>query len=178
MKKKLTLKQEAFVNEYLIDLNATQAAIRAGYSPKRADAIGYENLRKPVIAEALAKAKAKREARVQITQDRVLKEEACLAFSDITEIFNAPTLLTPQDLPEHVRRSISSVKVKESPGGIREFEYKFWDKGAALKRVSQHLGLYEADNKQKNAFLELISALKAKNPKLAQDVVDRLKDAD
>ena len=177
MKKKLTAKQEAFVNEYLIDLNATQAAIRAGYSPKRADVIGYENLRKTVVAEALAKAKAKRDVRVQITQDRVLKEEACLAFSDVTQIFSSASLSSPEELPEEVRRSISSIKVKELPDGSREYEYKTWDKGQALKRVSQHLGLYEADNKQKNSFLELIAALKAKNPKLAQDVVDRLKDA-
>lgn len=70
---KLTAKQARFVDEYLIDLNATQAAIRAGYSPKTAKEIGAENLTKPNIAQALAEAQAKVSERVEITQDMVLK---------------------------------------------------------------------------------------------------------
>ncbi len=69
---KLTAKQERFVAEYLIDLNATQAAIRAGYSEKTASETGYENLRKPQIAEAVQKALAERSERTEITQDYVL----------------------------------------------------------------------------------------------------------
>ena len=70
--KKLTAKQESFVAEYLIDLNATQAAIRAGYSEKTASETGYENLRKPQIAEAVQKALAERSERTEVTQDYVL----------------------------------------------------------------------------------------------------------
>ena len=69
---KLTAKQERFVAEYLIDLNATQAAIRAGYSVKTAAETGYENLRKPQIADAVQKALAERAERTEITQDYVL----------------------------------------------------------------------------------------------------------
>jgi len=65
-------KQIAFVQEYLIDLNATQAAIRAGYSKKTAKEIGCENLTKPHIAKAIRQAFKKREERVEITQDLVL----------------------------------------------------------------------------------------------------------
>lgn len=54
----LTAKQQRFVEEYLVDLNASAAARRAGYSPKRADAMGHENLRKPDVAAAIAAAKA------------------------------------------------------------------------------------------------------------------------
>ena len=65
----LTPKQERFVAEYLIDLNATQAAIRAGYSVKTAKQAGSENLSKPDIAKAVQDAQAARAARTEITQD-------------------------------------------------------------------------------------------------------------
>ena len=69
----LTAKQQVFVNEYLIDLNATQAAIRAGYSVKTADVIGCENLGKPYIQEAIQKSMDKRASKVAITADNVLQ---------------------------------------------------------------------------------------------------------
>ena len=69
---KLTPKQQRFVAEYLVDLNATQAAIRAGYSPKTAGQVGFENLKKPEIQAAIQKAQQKRSERTEITQDYVL----------------------------------------------------------------------------------------------------------
>jgi phage terminase small subunit len=69
----LTDKQECFVEEYLIDLNATQAAIRSGYSEKTAHAIGPENLSKPEISAAITEAQAERSARTSVTQDYVLE---------------------------------------------------------------------------------------------------------
>ena len=72
MADKLTDKQQAFVNEYLVDLNATQAAIRAGYSEKTANVIGPENLAKPCIAEAIQKAMQERAGRTEINADYVL----------------------------------------------------------------------------------------------------------
>jgi len=70
---KLTDKQERFVSEYLIDLNATQAAIRAGYSKKTAQQQGSENLSKPVISEAIAKAKNEAAKRNETTVDMIDK---------------------------------------------------------------------------------------------------------
>lgn len=72
--KMLNPKQQRFVDEYLIDLNATQAAIRAGYSEKTAAVIGAENLIKPNIAQAIQKGMNDRKARVEITQDKVLQD--------------------------------------------------------------------------------------------------------
>jgi phage terminase small subunit len=69
---KLTKKQQAFVNEYLVDLNATQAAIRAGYSKSTSYSIGNENLNKPEIATAIQSAMDKRSKRVEIDADYVL----------------------------------------------------------------------------------------------------------
>lgn len=70
----MTPKQQRFVDEYLIDLNATQAAIRAGYSPGTAYSIGNENLSKPEIADAIATAAAARAERTQIDADYVLRQ--------------------------------------------------------------------------------------------------------
>ena len=73
MKKKLTNKQKMFCKEYLKDLNATQAAIRAGYSKKTAEVIGFENLRKPKINEQIQKEMDKRSERIKINADDVLE---------------------------------------------------------------------------------------------------------
>lgn len=70
---KLTAKQQRFCDEYLIDLNATQAAIRAGYSKKTAGRIGTENVQKPVIKEYIAQRMAEKESRLIADQDEVLK---------------------------------------------------------------------------------------------------------
>lgn len=83
---KLTPKQQRFVDEYLIDLNATQAAIRAGYSPKTAQEIGAQNLSKLIIAQAIEQAKAERSERTKINQDEVLKMWHDLATVDYNEI--------------------------------------------------------------------------------------------
>jgi len=93
---KLTPKQQAFVNEYLIDLNATQAAIRAGYSVKTAQMIGSENLSKPIIQEAVQQALDARADRVEITADNVLKEIATIAFAQIN--IDDTTIKTPDKL--------------------------------------------------------------------------------
>src|SRR5215212_3944482 len=79
----LSPKQTRFIEEYLVDLNASQAALRAGYSARTAPAIGLENLEKPLIKSALAEARARRAERVGITQDQVLAEFGIVSFSDI-----------------------------------------------------------------------------------------------
>jgi len=84
----LTPKQQLFVNEYLVDLNATQAAIRAGYSPKRADAMGHENLRKPEIAAALMERMNKRAEQTQIDAEWVLKRLAQDATADVADLYH------------------------------------------------------------------------------------------
>ena len=88
---KLTPKQQRFVDEYLIDLNATQAAIRAGYSPKTADKIASQLLGKTRVAEAIEQAKAERSERTKITQDDVLKmwhDLAAVDYNEISQLLN------------------------------------------------------------------------------------------
>jgi phage terminase small subunit len=86
---RLTPKQERFIAEYICDLNATQAALRAGYSRHTAAFIGAENLKKPQIAAALRVAMKDREARTLVTADRTVTEAARLAFTDVRKIFDA-----------------------------------------------------------------------------------------
>ena len=85
---KLTPKQQRFVEEYLCDLNATQAAIRAGYSAKTAEVIGHENLRKPNIQSEIDKVLANRSARTEITADKVLKRWWDIATADPNDIIH------------------------------------------------------------------------------------------
>ena len=86
--KGLTAKQERFVQEYLVDLNATQAAIRAGYSEKRADQTGYENLRKPEIQKRIQALKDKTADKLEITAERVLQERAKIAFANAKYLYD------------------------------------------------------------------------------------------
>ena len=83
---KLTPKQERFVQEYMVDLNALQAAIRAGYSKDTAGVIGHENLKKPYIQAAIARARQEQQQRTQITVDSVVKELAQVAFADARDL--------------------------------------------------------------------------------------------
>ncbi len=147
----MTPKQQVFVNEYLIDLNATQAAIRAGYSEKTAKAIGQENLTKPAIAAAIADAQQERGDRVALTADRVLLEIGRLATSDLRRAFNADGgLRSPTTWDDDTAAAISSVKVvtRRAPGGGEdaEVEYvtevKLWDKNSALDKAGKHLGMF------------------------------------
>ena len=82
----LNPKQQRFVDEYLVDLNATQAAIRAGYSADTAGQIGHELLKKPEIQHGLAEARKRQQERTGITADRVIAEIALMAFADAREL--------------------------------------------------------------------------------------------
>lgn len=147
----MTPKQQRFVDEYLIDLNATQAAIRAGYSARTAASIGEENLRKPEIAAIVAEQMAKRSARTEITADRVLQELARIGFADVRRIFTpGGGLLTPTDMDDDTAAAVASVEVVERPrrneAGEVEIEHvrkiKLNDKLGALTQMGRHLGLF------------------------------------
>lgn len=87
----LTEKQQRFVDEYLVDLNGTQAAIRAGYSANTAAEQSYEHLRKPHIQLAIAEARKRQQERTQITADRVVFELGLIAFADARELAQVKT---------------------------------------------------------------------------------------
>ena len=146
----LNEKQRLFVGEYLIDLNATQAAKRAGYSAKTSHVIGHELLKKPEIAAAVSEAMAAREKRTHITQDRVLQELARLAFSDIRKAFREDgTLKPPSELDDDMAAALAGIDTtterlrggEEDATSLTTKKIKVFDKGAALTLAMKHLGM-------------------------------------
>jgi phage terminase small subunit len=141
----LTKKQKRFVEEYLVDLNATQAAIRAGYSPQTARDIGCENLTKPNIQNAIATAMADRSRRTGINQDRVIQEIAKLAFLNPVDVIDMDEATIKGEANRDDTACIASVKVKVIPGeggNITEREVKTYDKLKALELLGKHLGMF------------------------------------
>ena len=166
----LTVKQERFVEEYLVDLNATQAAIRAGYSSKTAYAIGQQNLKKLEIQTAIQEAMDKRSKRVEVTQDRVLLEYARLAFFDPRKLFMENG--KPKDinqLDDDTAAALVGLDVLEEyegAGESREFvgytkKYKLANKLGALDSLGKHLGMFDVrsgEGREKNN--NLLAAVK------------------
>lgn len=145
-------KQIRFCEEYLIDLNATQAAIRAGYSEKTAHSIGAENLIKPEIQNYLQKRRDELANSLNITQERVLKELAAIAFSDSRKFFAEDGALKPiTDLDDESSAAISGMDIEEikqdgfTVGTVKKL--KRWDKVKALDSLCRVLG-YNAPEKK------------------------------
>lgn len=159
----LTPKQQLFIQEYMIDLNATQAAIRAGYSAKTAHSIGVENLGKPEISSALQEAMDERAARTNITQDRVLRELARIGFADMRKLLrwtgnrtvmdleaaeesgeveirhtNMVMLYDSDELDADTAAAISEIS-QTKEGALK---VKLHDKQAALVNIGKHLGMF------------------------------------
>lgn len=141
----MTKKQKRFVEEYLIDLNATQAAIRAGYSPKTANEQGARLLAKVSIQAAVSKAQAERSRRTGINQDRVLLELAKVAFLNPVDVIDMDGATIRGEANRDDTACIASVKVKTIPtddGQITEREVKTYDKLKALELLGKHLGMF------------------------------------
>ncbi len=182
---KLTDKQEMFCQEYVADadLNATRAAIKAGYSESTAQQIGSENLLKPVIKARISELQESRLKRIGLTQDEVLVELKNFAFSDITETITL-TVEQIKELPPEVRRLITQYKKvtrkilggegKDSETLVEEtIELKFIDKMKAFEMLNRHIGFYEKDNSQKDKIVISIEdrndRMKALEDKMKKD---------
>lgn len=138
----MTKKQKRFVEEYLIDLNATQAAIRAGYSPDTAGSIGSENLKKPEIRARIDRAIAERSKRTGVNQDRVLMELAKLAFVNAKDVIDFSKGKVKEDADPDDLACIQSVKIRPTEFG-EEREIKLFDKKGALVDLGKHLGMFK-----------------------------------
>lgn len=152
-------KQQRFVEEYLIDLNATQAAIRAGYSEKSAGQMAHELLKKHEIQIALSESMKARAERTKITQDMVLMELAKIGFSDIRKVVkwgNTELRSTEDDSGElveayHGLRLVASDEIDDSTAaaiseiseGREGLKVKFHDKRASLVDIGRHLGMFK-----------------------------------
>lgn len=142
---KMTHKQQLFVQEYLIDLNATQAAIRAGYSVQTANEQGSRLLTNVSIQNAIAKAMAERSKRTGINQDRVILELAKIGLINTVDVINMDEATLKSDYCREDTAAIASIKVKRIPiddGDIIEREIKTYDKVKALELLGKHLGMW------------------------------------
>ena len=139
----MTKKQKLFVEEYLIDLNATQAAIRAGYSPDTAKEIGCENLTKPNIRACIDREMAERSKRTGVNADRVVQELAKIAFVNAVDVIDPKTATVKEDALSEDTAAIQSVKVKTFGDDGLEREIKMADKLKALELLGKHMGMFK-----------------------------------
>lgn len=140
----MTKKQKLFCEEYLIDLNATQSAIRAGYSVASARQIADENLSKPDIKNYIEQALAERSKRTGINQDRVVQELARIAFVKLTDIVNDDCSIKGNASDDDLA-CIESIKVESSStdtGYSEKREVKLASKMKALELLGKHLGMW------------------------------------
>jgi phage terminase small subunit len=153
---KMTPKQKLFAREYLVDLNATQAAIRAGYSKKTARQTGTENLSKPVIAERIQELMDERAERVKYTSDQALSDLAAIIRFDFRKLYHdngdvLPVCEWPDDALLGVAgHDVSSIRLSgvtdEEPLSLFTKRLKFRDKLKAIELAMKHNAVGAMDN--------------------------------
>lgn len=143
--RRFTPRQAEFVRQYLVDLNATQAAIRAGYSVKTAYSIGAGLLQNPLVSAAIAEAQARRERRTEITQDRVVAELAKIAFGNIRDVMewgpDGVTVRSSEELTDGQAAGVAEVSKSTTRDG-GSLKLKRHDKVKALELLGRHLGMF------------------------------------
>lgn len=151
----LTDKQDQFCKEYLIDLNATQAAIRAGYSQNAAKEQASRLLTKANVQERISSLKAQRDQRTNVTMDRVINELAKIAFVNPKDLYDYKgTLNSVSDLDDNDAAAISEITHNTT---AKETKYKLHSKTTALDMLMKHVGGYSADNKQKESAITIVT---------------------
>lgn len=153
---KLTPKQKLFCNHYLISLNATESAIKAGYSKKTADVIGVQNLGKLSIKKYLEEKMSKRAEKLEITADKVIEEIAKLAFANTTDILEiTDTSIKIKDLSKLDTTCIASAEeVFDKDGNRVGVKVKLYDKTKNLELLGRHLGIFK--DKVEHSFDERV----------------------
>lgn len=137
----MTPKEDRFVKEYLIDLNATRAARRAGYSARSARSIGPRLLKRPAVQAALAEARAAHARRTQVSAERVLKELARIAFASSDDFLDwGPQGVTLRD--KTLLDADQHAAIAEISQNGKALRLKLHDKMAALDRLVRHLDLF------------------------------------
>lgn len=147
----LTDKQRAFCAEYLVDLNATAAAKRAGYSAKTAKSTGFQNMERADVRAEIQRLMDERSQRTDVTIDSVIREVARLAFSDVRKLFDDKGAMLPiSEWPDGMAAAVASVEVDELFEGFGENriqvgytkKVKIWDKPKSLEMLGKHLRLW------------------------------------
>lgn len=142
----LTPKQQRFVDEYLVDLNATQAAIRAGYSKKTARVQGCRLLTYAAVAKAIEAGRAVQAETAIVTREQVLRELKRIGMSDIRKLYDETGRLKKvTELDDDTAAAVSSVEFEEVDRAEigRTVKIKCFDKTKALETLGRHLGLWK-----------------------------------
>jgi phage terminase small subunit len=171
-KDSLTAKEVKFVDEYLIDLNPKEAAIRAGYSPKTAAQMGYKLVHKGFVSEAIRAKQQQISHDTGITRDRVLNELAKIAFSNLGDFFKVGgdgdpyfdfSGLTPEQAAAIGELTVEDFKDGRGKGArdVRKIKFKLLDKRGALVDLGKHLGLFEPEKggAEKDALDQILEAI-------------------
>lgn len=181
----LNSRQLCFIDEYLIDLNAMQAASRAGYSKKTASEQGFALLRKPQIQQAIQVRQKELANKAGVTRERIIGELAKIAFSDTRKLFNGDgSMKLVVDIDDETAGALAVVESIEmnsagETGQPQNFtkKIKLWDKLGALEKLIKHLGL-EGDTKpepeltaaqQDDGFAKLRAAFDKRLGRVAPD---------
>lgn len=150
--RKLTPKQLRFVQEYLKDLNATQAAIRAGYSRRTADQLGHQLLKKPSVAAAVSERAGKVLEKAEVTVERIVQEAAAIAFHDARKLFHTDgRLKAPHELDDETAAAIAGIEVEQLFEGRGEdramvgtlHKVKRWEKTKALELLAKYRKMFD-----------------------------------
>lgn len=170
-------RQRLFVAEYLIDKNASQAAIRAGYSKKTSRRAGCYLLGLSDVKEAIAASIKKITDKCEVTAERVIAELGRIAFSDIRQIYKPDGTLKPmEEWPEDVARAVSGIEAEEifeydgherqNVGDLRKV--KLWQKGHALETLARHFKLL-TDKVEVTDITDYAAIMRARREKRKRD---------
>ena len=174
----LTPKKKQFIKEYIIDLNASQAAIRAGYSAKTAGEQGHRLLKDVQVSAGVAKAMAERSAKTNITAENVLKALALIAFADVRDVFDDKgNLKEPSKWSDEAAAAISAVEIVTSDKGSGEVynvaRIRHNDRLKALELLGKHMAMFvEVKADMTGDLAELILGARKRVTK----VIDKKKD--
>jgi len=162
-KRDLTEKQYIFCKEYLIDYNATRAAIKAGYSEKTADSQSSRMLRNVKVKTFIDNQTAKRANKLDVTKDMIVQELAKIAFHDIRKMYDDKgMLISIPELDDDTAATIASFKSRKENQGQDDYdiidEYKRYDKIKTLELLGKHLGMF-SESKDRPSDIDSIEII-------------------
>lgn len=174
----LNRKQLRFCEEYVIDLNATQAAIRAGYSEKTAQVQSSRLLLNVMVQAKIVELQEEISKRNELKADDIVQELRKIGFMTIDELFdNNGVIKNPTLLSDKAKAAVSSVKITKRTYGKdyneteeETTELKLWDKGKALVELGKHMGIFKDDNNQRAVKNIIVTG------EVVENVIDKLKD--
>lgn len=173
--KKLTPNEKRFCDQYIIDLNGTQAAIRSGYSERSAKEIASRLLTKDNVKAYLQRRMADLQKRTEITQDMVLLELAKIGFVDPRKFFDSDGNLVPiNQLDDQTAGALAGMDVAVTDGNYEVKKIRIADKRAALVDIGRHLGMFKDKNPDLNPSNQdkVVEIVRATKPVSDADCTD------